>query len=183
MGLLGMSHIEHDYQEQMVRESFHLLGETVNLYEVKVIERDYNEDPLLEYSESYKKVDIMFADYPKPTYKDDMWQKEYDKSQQPWKVYIPTRDINGSRIDMQKYVKLELVTRMDKKLDEDQLNTFLVTNVQGTKLNPFVWICNIVPYRHKLDIVPDTPEYNKYKSEVKKDDDINVLNMNKEFKW
>lgn len=170
MSILGMSQKEYDYYVDQVRESMALIGQEAILYQVDTEEKDLYRDPSTTYKDAVK-IALVFDDNPKPILKKHNWLTEDEEL--PYVAHIVALATNGEPVVVRENMKIRVKSKLGLKSDR----VFLVSRVVGNHIDPITWICKLTPYREKVDMNPDTCEYEDMREEGKQDTSFGYLNV------
>lgn len=145
MSKLGVVEYEYNYIVNAYTEAFELIAQDATYYEIDSETKDKNYDPTVEYK-SAREIGVIFVDNPKPILKQYGWVIE-DKNTVV--VFISPKDRNLDLLD----VKEHTVFDVESKYGIQSEKRFFITNVTGSTIDPFMFICTAVPYRKR--VVPE----------------------------
>lgn len=154
MAILGLTQGEYDYFVGDLRESMALIGQDALLYQVGTAVEDLYGDPTVSYQEA-RKVSVIFDDNPRPILKKYNWYTE-DKDL-PFVAHIVALDSEEQPL----VIVEKMILRIPSVYGLITERCFIVTHVVGNAIDPWEWICTLVPYREKVDIVQETEEYDQ----------------------
>lgn len=162
MARLGMSPEEYDYWVSNLSEAFDLIGQDAELYQVAEIDKDmYNDVELLKHF-TPRKIGLIFEDNPRPILKKYNWLMEDEEI--PYVAYLCSKDSSQKSLEVREYMIVRV--KSNYGLESDRL--YQVTSCRGSSIDPLYWICKLVPYRNKVDMVPDTKQIDS--TRVRKND-------------
>lgn len=162
MARLGMSPEEYDYWVSNLSEAFDLIGQDAELYQVAEIDKDmYNDVELLKHF-TPRKIGLIFEDNPRPILKKYNWLMEDEEI--PYVAYLCSKDSSQKSLEVREYMIVRV--KSNYGLESDRL--YQVTSCRGSSIDPLYWICKLVPYRNKVDMVPDTKKIDS--TRVRKND-------------
>ena len=167
MAQLGMTPEEYNYWVESLSEAMKLIGQDAKLYQVDVEEKDLYKDLTLQHKEPVK-VGCIFEDNPKPILKKYNWLTEDEEL--PYVAYIVAKDEELKPIEVREHMILEVIS----VYGIETTRKFLITSVRGNSIDPIAWICKCVPWREKVDFVPETEEVDNSVKEVN-DTDFSYL--------
>lgn len=179
---------EYLYHCANLSESNWLLGTEVKFYTCIKYTRDVASDPHPEWSQGAT-INMLFDDNPKATLRKLNWMAEDENL--PYLVYISNivwpsfkkfknkydnnwksikshfdsafnKDktpsvFNDFWIDVTRYSKVVVPYSMQV----EGTQKFIVTDLQGDSINPFIWLCKLAPYREQVDINPATQQIDR----------------------
>lgn len=154
MGLLSMNQKEYDYFIENITEAFALIGQDAKLYQVLTEEKDLYRDPDLTHKE-FVEVGIVFEENPRPILKKFNWMTEDEEL--PYVCYLVAKDKEYKEVEIRENMLL-VVPSVYGLVTE---RTFLISSVRANHIDPLVWICKLVPHRNKVDMIPETQEYDR----------------------
>lgn len=150
MSRLGMSPGEYNYVLDNIREAFDLIGQEAILSEVDHEVKDLYRDPATTYKDE-KLIGLIFEDNPRPILKKMNWLIEDEEL--PYVVHIVALATNREPVVVTENMKITIPS----VYGVNTVRTFIVTRVTGNSIDPLTWICKLVPYREKIDMIPETP--------------------------
>lgn len=153
MAILGMNDAEFNYYQAAMTEAVKMIGQDAYLFPVDSVTEDIYSDKDIVYNRA-RKIGLLFESNPKPILKKFQWLSEDDEL--PYLAYIVPFDHKSVEFTVEE----NMLIRIDSKRVLQSERVFIVTRVRGTTLDPLMWMCTLAPYRPKVDMVPDTPEYN-----------------------
>lgn len=151
-----MNSDEHMLHEQYIAESVKLHGYKVKLHQVNTSEEDMYFDEKVTYLDPVY-VNIIFQSDPIPRLKKLGWLLEGDAN--PYLAYITNYDDSENRVNITKDCIIEISSMIKIPEMVEDTRRLVVSQVNGSKIDPLFWECKLVPYRPKVDLQPTTPEY------------------------
>lgn len=150
MARLGMSPEEYDYWVSNISEAFDLIGQDAELYQVAEIDKDmYNDVDILKHF-TPRNIGLIFEDNPRPVLKKFNWLTEEEEI--PYVAYLCSKDSSQRSLEVQEYMVVRVLSNYG--LESERL--FQVSSCRGSSIDPLFWICKLVPYRNKVDMVHET---------------------------
>lgn len=151
MKQLLMNRREYDLWEQEISECVRLLGQKALLSPVETIFNDLYYDKDMVYEDA-RPIGIIFESNPRPILKKNNWLIEDDEL--PYVAYIVPLD----NFDKPFKVSEQMFIRITSVFGLESTREFVVQRVRGTTIDPLMYICNLTPYRPKLDFKPETEQ-------------------------
>jgi hypothetical protein len=170
MAILGMIQTEYDYYVDSLREAMALIGQEAILYQVDVEEKDLYRDPSVTYKEAVN-IALIFEENPRPILKQLNWLTEDEEL--PYVAHIVALASNKEPIVVRENMKIRIPSKYGLETDR----VFVVTRVNGNHIDPVEWVCKLVPYRERVDVKPETPEYDRVRVEGKQDTSYSYLTV------
>lgn len=149
MPILALTDTEYDYYVQTLREEYELIGQDGYLYQVDVDTVDLYQDPQTLYKKPTK-ICMVFDDNPRPIIKKNNWFTE--DGSLPFVAHVVNLDSEGNKINIIEHMIIRIPSVHGLKTDR----FFYVTHVLANHIDPWEWVISLVPYRDKVDMVPET---------------------------
>lgn len=157
MAILGLTQGEYNYFVEDLRESMALIGQDALLYPVASKVEDLYGDPNVKFEEP-RKISLIFDDNPRPVLKKYNWFTE-DKDL-PFVAHVVALDNSEKPVEIQEHMVIRIPSIHGLVTDR----WFTVTHVIGNAIDPWEWICTLVPYREKVDMEQETEKYDQVRS-------------------
>lgn len=158
MGLLSPSVTEHEYYSDSLAEALSLIGQEAKLYQVKNKSFDFYSDPTVELDEAID-LNILFESNPTPVLKREKWQSEEDYSG-AYVVYLTAKVRDKDKEITLIPITLEegMIIKVEPVFNMVNDSLLEVSRIRGNHINPWVFMCKLVPYREDTDFKPETEE-------------------------